>query len=855
MKHGMRMTAWAIMLMGCGLAAGAADWSDQYPVDWLNCADVKSLPYMSDGELRALCDHNIQTGARGAQGPETGSTLEFSFPAPVMVTQIRIVQQDADVLELTGDPDGKGAFPTRLAKLELKNKEAQARQWLTIPVNKTLYGFKLVATDGQPGYRSGYPVYYEIEIYSSTNITVAGFKPEAGKFALARGPELPLPKLDRKEIAFTPCVDFWMTGLGAGDKVPENYPASPGFQALLKQLREIDATGVRCFPESIACNNKVAWKSKLCPNYGTEALKALIDALHQNNLKCDFFSHAWLSPIQKEGQQAEMPYCRWDYPYEQSDFIFSKGLEKYYKVKYPCIISENDFHDKWLGIMKEVTERGMDGIYVLPDEYYYKGHYLPKTDCPACRAAFEKRYGFKTMPKKVEDTEQYRKWKTFEYEKLAEVFNDVAGELNKQKPGMMLLYSATLDTSCNTYMEHGKALDIMGAQTNFTGVMIYGGDPKHAAGAFPGKMMFGSIQTLGTEGAVTFPIVFYDYLLNLLMNGCTGINFYRLNYVEPYWDVVVKASKMMRLLETWDLVKSKSAAETCVLMSRASEDWWQVTADCQILDYINSKDSNLLFMDPKDLATVWSKNRQAFKQDDRVRHYQYERFRGMYSSQYIENILKVNGLQYDIRYSERPETLAALNQYKLIILPFSYSMSTNTFAALNKAVAAGTKVLIYDQLAPTDQFGNKYAKPLLEPMLSATNVTLVKTDLMKEWSSRTARSENLARITNLLASAASFNPNDCNVQYLERKVADDNLILYLGNLERDKPANAVVGLALPAGNYSLTVCSSLEGTKNSIALNQALVNGKPAVTADQLKSLSVNLAPGEVQLIHVQKAP
>ena len=167
--------------------------------------------------------------------------------------------------------------------------------------------------------------------------------------------------------------------------------------------------------------------------------------------------------------------------------------------------------------------------------------------------------------------------------------------------------------------------------------------------------------------------------MDLVMNGCTKINMYRLNYMESYWQTVIKTSKMVRLLESWDLLKSKTAAETCVLISRASEDWWQVTADSEVLDYINSKDSTLLFMDPKDLAVVWSKTRKTFKPDARVRHFQYERFRGMYSTQYIENLLKRNGVQYDVRYSEMPKTLDSLSRYKLVILPFSYSMQKETF--------------------------------------------------------------------------------------------------------------------------------------------------------------------------------
>ena len=831
-------------------------WRHQYKLDWLRWADVRSVPYLNDDQLGLLCDGKTATGARGVQGPEIGSTIEFLFPEGVHVVELRVVQQGADVLEV-GDPtldtNGKPAAP--LARLEIKDKESQAEQWLVIPVGKSVGGLRLLAVDGLPPYRSSYPLYREVEIYTEKKVEVPKFKPETSRAKLSVGEEVPLPAFDKREIEFTPCVDFWMTGLQKD--VPENFPDSAGFRNLLKQLKDVDATGVRIFPESFCCANKVGWKSKLCPTDGTERMPALIDALHKNGLKSYLFLHAWMSPIQKEGELAPMPFRRWDYPYEQSDFIFSKGLEDKYKVRYPCVISDNDFRDKWLGILSEVVDLGIDGVYVLPDEYYYKGHYLPKTNCPSCQKRFKERYGFDTLPKKVDDSEHYRKWKAFEYERLAEMFNEIAGELKKKKPGLELLCCPNLYQPTNTRMEHGIAIDRMGAQENFTGVQVYCGDPKRAEGAFPDKVRFGSIQTLSTSGARDFPIIYYDYLMDLLMNGCQKINFYRLNYPREgkgYWSAVIKGSKMMRLLETWGLLGSASAAETCVLISRASEDWWQVTADSEILDYINSQDSDLLYMDPKDLAVVWSKTRKTFKPDARVRHYQYERFRGMYSTQYVENLLKRNGVQFDIRYSERPETLGNLSRYKLMVLPFSYSMSKATFAALEKAVAAGTKLLIYGQLAPTDEYGENHPEPLLKALLGHANVTHVETDLMWDWSSRSVRQANVELVRKLLASEHYFNPNAAKVRYWARQAADGDFILYLGNLERDRSAQPVLGLPLPAGNYAMTVCvpGKCDCGPAGIATYEGRVGNRAVIPAGNLKRFTIALAPGELKLIRVQ---
>jgi hypothetical protein len=836
-------------------SAEEASWRHQYKLDWLRWAEVKSVPYLGDDEVSSLCDNKLWTGARGAMGPEIGSTIEWRFPEETNVTEVRLTQQGADALEVSATLTADGKFDVPIATVEVKEKEAQGEQWLVIPVGKAVRGLRLLALDGQPPYRACYPHYGEIEIYTDKKVNVPPSKPEAPQDKLTMGQELPLPKFEKREIELTPCIDLWMSGHMLYTEKFDGFAESPGFQRLLQQLRDIDAAGVRIFLEGACCSNKMPWKSQICPNTGNEALKTLIDALHAQGLKSAIFLHAWIVPIQKEGEMAPMPYCRWDYPYEQSDFIFTKGLEDKYKVRYPCVISENDFRDRWTGIMSEVVDRGIDGVYVLPDEYYYKGHYLPKTSCPNCQKRFKERYGYDELPRKAADTAHYRKWKTFEYERLAEMFNEVAGELKKKKPGLELYCSPNLYAPSNTRMEHGVALDRMGAQANFTGVQVYCGDPKRAEGAFPDKVRMGSIQTLGTGEAGTFPIVFYDYFMDLLMNGCTKLNMYRLNYMEPYWKVVIKASKMARLLETWGLKESRTAAETCVLISRASEDWWQVTADSEVIDYINTQDSNLLYMDVKDLAVVWSKTRKTFKPDARVRKCQYERFRGMYSTQYVENLLKRNGVQYDIRYSERPETLDVLSRYKLVILPFSYSMSKPAFTAVEKAVAAGSKLLIYGQLAPTDEYGEKYPEPLLKALVGKPNVTHVETDLMWDWASRSARQANLDLVRKLLDSGHYFNPNGANVRYWARKVADGDYILYLGNLERERSAEPVLGLPLPAGNYAMTVCipEKCDCDPAGIATYEGRIGNRPAIPADNLKRFTIALGPGEVKLLRVQR--
>lgn len=840
----------------------------QHKLDWLNWADVHTVPYFGQtgngptdsGErpaLSVLCDGNNRSGGRGAAGPETGSTIEFHFPEAVRVTELRLAQSDGDAFEITAATGDDGEFDAPVATLKIESKEGQDEQLVIVPVNKTARGLRIVATSGKPIYRKAYPEFREIEIYTNKPVRMAKAEIERGKTRLSTGKEVEFPTFDRRTIEFYPCIDLWMVTHYDMDKMTQEQMdaigENDGFKRLVQKLKTIDAAGVRVFPETWCCNDKMPWKSGLCLNDGKEALRPLIAALHREGFKSQMFLHAWISPIQDRKNSAPLPWCRWDYPYEQSDFLASKGLADKFKVKYPCIISNPDFRDKWLGIMSEVVDRGIDGVFVLPDEYYYKGHHLPTADCPDCRGRFRERYGFEKMPGREEDTVGYRKWKLFEYERLAEMFNEVAAELKKKNPALELYCNPNLYTPSNMRLEHGIALDRMGAQDNFTGVMVYCGDPKRAAAAFPGKVLQGSIQCLNTFGAKDHSVVFHDYLMDLLMNGCTKINMYRLNYMDAYWPVVIQASKMARLLEQWDLAKSRVAAETCVLLSRASEDWWQVKADVEILDYINRKGGQILYSDIKDLSMVYGKEAKQ-EQDERVRHFQYERLRGMYSTQYVEDLLKRKGVQYDVRYSERPETLDNLGRYKLVILPFNYSMSVATFAAVKKAVEGGTKLLVYGPPAPTDEYGEPHAQPLLQSLAGHENVTMSDCDLLWDWSAQSVRKENLKLVRKLLASDHYFNANGANVRYWARQVERDAFILCLSNLDLEKGAAPVLGLPLPDGAYNLTLCiPRKQNDTDSVATYEGKVNHQTRIQAKDLKRLSIAMEPGELRLIRVQR--
>jgi hypothetical protein len=859
-------------------------------LDWLNFGETTASPYLSD--IHALVDGDLESLCEHMHGPQAGGWIEFAFPEAIHVTALRLMQastRPANAFELRADQDGKGAYPEVVAKIGQDVPVVDA--WIVIPVDRPVRGLRIAALSGSVGYRSGYPVYKQIEIYSREKVAVPAMPAEAAPAGLAVGDDTRAPDLGRKDIHFTPCIDLWMAGISSGDQMPETkaeIEALEGFQNLLRTLRTVDAQGIRMFLETGAVENKMPWKSNLANSYGRDTLRGVMAALHAQGLTGSIFLHAWMSPFQPPEKMLPMPDRRWDYPYEQSDLVAAKGLyEGYEKGRYPCVICDHDFKSQWLGLLTEGVERGLDGVYVLPDEYYFKGHDLDTFDCPSCRREFQQRYGYDHLPKlgpgrsgysagpgvgpeprRAADTEHFRKWKLFEYEMLAKLFDDVAGQLKAINPNLALVSSANPASTyvTNRRLEHGLAFDIMGRGENATAIQLYGSVPvglghvgihtalaRRMAGSFRHADLSSSIQALEFKDLppAANEIRLLGYVLPHVMAGAKRIDLYRLNYVDGEWlPVVSRSIAMVRILESWGIGESVSAADTCLLLSRASEDWWQVRAQSLMglgdgagADMATAGGAPLLhFEEQIGTISTLSPGEAELKLD-------FERFRGMYAGKGMESMLIENGIQYDVRHTEREETLGDIGKYRLLLLPFSYAMSKDAFAKVKAAVDGGSKLLIYDQLAPADEFGNPHPEPLLTSLIGHPNVAFLDRNLAVDGMRPAVRREARTRMLDMLGEPAGyFNGNGARLEYLSRRTGD-GMILYLANWEKEKVARPVLGLPPMDGNYRLTVV-----TGNRPELREARIGGKDVVAAADLKRFSVQVAPGEVMLIKVGKA-
>ena len=875
-------------LLSCGLAAVAygaepavpaptpPDPAWGAPLPWSRFAEVASLPGIQGVAL--LNDGDTATSAIWCSGSEGCGELTFAFPQPLDITTFRFMQigGGATKYRLKADYDGKGSYDTLIK--EQADTKAVTKQFIAIPVGRKVFGLKFTALEGNAGYRSPFPTLTEVEMYSNDKAPAPNVPTKAAN-ELKTGAPKPLPEFKRKEIDIRLCIDTWHAGLAVGKPLPPDFERSKAFQEMLIRFKEADANSAWLFPETACCDDEMPWKSEaLWPGHGNDQLAPLAAALHKKGLKLHFFSHAWMSPFQERGKRAEMPYCRWDYPYEQSDRLV--GVVSHYTVTYPCVICDNGFRNKWLQFLKEALDQGTDGVYLMPDEYYFKGHNLSRANCSLCTAEFKKMYGYDAMPKgadasvregsggstavitggKVDDSEQYRKWKLFEYRKIADLFHHASAELRKHRPGAQIVMTDNkLTEDLLGRLEHNMCLDIMENDPNADLGQMYGNALLTKVGrtsafcrrieAAAGKdKMLATIQWLSVWNTKPdYAIQLFGYALPQIMLGAKAYENYRLNYMYDtgWWPNAIECHKMIRLLEQWGVRDSGTPELVGLLLSRASEDWWRTKMEglCKSQD-AQSVSFNLLYAGDDINKSV--ANSAA---DERDRILKMDALRGVGAKLAMESMLCENGVPYKVAFTDRMDNLENLKRFKLLIMPLSYSLSTSAFQKIKEAVDAGTKLIVFDQLAPVDEFGNPHPEPLLKQLLGNKNVTHVKDNLAAVGSGIGVRRKCMEMVDGALGSTGyHFEANELPVEHIVASLPNrQGHLLYLGNWGT-QAATPVISLPAEPGKYGVEIYSA-----DTKSLANGAIGGSESVDAAALKNFSVELAPGEVKLMRIVK--
>lgn len=820
-------------------------------IDFVNWGHLRSRPYLNRPDL--LADGDLTTRASFQAGPEVGGNIDFFFPKPIFVTDFRFVQSTPGLtgFKITGDINGDRKFDKAICT---KNYNSVIKdKWLQVAVNEKVYGLRFAATSGSAGYRTPFPNLCEVEIYSTDKIKKSSQRIVKYINLLSSQEKLNWPKLNTnpRDLDIIICSDFFMMGLDyKGSNLPEDLNSYPPFKIFVKNLKRFSANAVRLFPEMSCSGDIMPWPSKICPHTKQNILKKVVDALHENDIKVYMFLHAWITPLQDRKRFGRE---RWGYPYEQAD----RNSDPAKKRLYPCIISDNDFRDKWLTILLECAAQGVDGIYLYPDEYYYKGHSLAGTKCPNCQKNFKAMFGYDSLPAKADDTEKYREWKLFEYMQIVRLGQYWKQKLYNSYPDLKItsIPNVGFQEVFNKRLEHGICGDMLHKIPNCSTGGAAGRNQYDISGATAaarryeacaagGKtVQFHSIFTDRNDSS--FPMKLIAPIASTVMNKMNSTSIYRYNYLFfSGWDKYVeRAFKMARLLQTWGVYKGDTPTDTCLLLSRASEDWWEIAIKGVIGRFeLGANGSSLVDrVDQTNLASILESNNS----DSKLK---IERFRGHYANKCMEGLLLQYGVQYKLQYTDMK--LNNLSKYKLLILPFSYSLSISSFKKIKEAVNKGVKLFIVDMLGQCNEYGIKYSKPLLQELLKSPNVKYLNMDLATYGMDRLERQKLMNIVEEMLpVSRIKFNNYGKRVEFLINEISKSNKIIFIANWEKTDIATVNISIPMPSGKYKLTICDSLSGY-----LQEGTINSKKLISGEILKSFCISLKPGQVKLIHIKKS-
>jgi len=800
---------------------------------------LRSVPSIGRG-IWHLADGSPSTVATFRSGVGGGGMLEFIFETPVAVSLVRFRQEGLFAIDylLTADTTGDGRCETLLAV----GNGGAPKAWREHAFPPTrLHRLRFRALRGQQGWEQAYPQSGEFEIYAEAASAAALPAPPpattpvpADVPRLALGPDLRIhrPPLDPSDRIFkSVMIDLWMFHIQTEQMIPKTHLRDfKPFQDLVAGLKDLGADTATLFIEA----NPIAfWPSR---NFKSITNKTYFDELDKKKLalreaaarqapKGVTLEEKLPEPKPEQALEIDPPNKK-DILREFCEGMHENGIQVF--VLFLAPIMEKYVGppgaDGWQVLCEEVAARGADGVYVAWDEAWF-GLANPRPNVPPDdpqRLAFKQRWGQDAdLPARWEQSVNYRRHVLFHYEKTALALQRRCEAVKKINPLCLTLTNiGSHPITANNRMTYGLAYDVIGhiAGLDFLGTDYVPQETRSFVGAARNRkatMCLGAGPPLG-EG------------VSCLMQGARALNYYRYNYIELWkaTDLRRREFQFIRTLESWGVAKARTPRKIALLLSRASEDWWD----------------NLH-------GTYWLGGSVEGKQ-------------GFWTSRLINAFLLENGYPFDLYYLDQPGDpsaslragLAALADYKLLIVPFPYSVSRAAAEALRRAQAAGAKLLIAQKQGEVDELGVKYDQPILNQVIDAGSKTGKAVYLdrnLVEWEVEPDFLEGLGKTVDGLLGAdkpMTLNRHGHRVEAGLVEKGEGEQILTLINW--GKEAEVEVGLSLPKGDYKLITASS----DSPMREREGQIGSRAAVSADDLKRFAVKLGEGEVRGLCIQPA-
>lgn len=471
-----------------------------------------------------------------------------------------------------------------------------------------------------------------------------------------------------------------------------------------------------------------SWPSKVVPGTKENYLKKTIDAFHKFNIKV-IVSVGFFIPFDI---LKHYPRCG------QSDWHLLPST--------PCIISDDFIANFGSSLYKEIVENGADGIVLGGDEFGAEGHRLSSiSPYDPCIKKFKNKYGYKTLPIDAEDTLRYRRWEIFEYEGIAKVFQKWTKSIksiNKDVIATCLLLSWPWIYSDR--MWSGLAYDIIGhisgmdyLTTDYyrpltTIKLISASSPKRKGGYtwaigyfYPEYLPFKDeifiygplLAVLGQSGKEVAEISLYEHRHIISSKGGKPL---KDDKKERGFNVVKKFFNLVKYLQKEGIDKSEVPKGVLLLYSRSSEDWWQLKND-----YSQSFSPTIM---RNRFGPDWRKILFS-KTTEEINKKYLKQIEGYIYHQAIMDLLTSRGVPYDLYYMDQAKTLPSLEEYKVIIIPFGYSINKEAYKKIKKAVEKGSCLILFNFKGEVDEWGQPYKNPIFDEIIRMNNVYFYQIDI------------------------------------------------------------------------------------------------------------------------------
>jgi hypothetical protein len=226
-----------------------------------------------------------------------------------------------------------------------------------------------------------------------------------------------------------------------------------------------------------------------------------------------------------------------------------------------------------------------------------------------------------------------------------------------------------------------------------------------------------------------------------------------------------------------------------------------------------------------------------------------EAMRGWFADEWVnDRLLLRNGYSYDWYFADNPAHLEQLAGYKLLLLPFAYSLSDAAAAKVKEAAAKGTKVVLFGTLGETDEWGVRRKAPALKDLADSGQAVVIPDDILESAGDDAFMAKLLALIDTTLGDKAA-----CKVNRYGKRV--DAALLAKGDWERflflinweETPATVDLSLAVPDAAYTVMM-------RDETQWHRVTLGGKDQFTPAMLRRFRRILPPQKAEVYYLAPA-